>query len=143
MGVGGGGVASDVPGCGCGGKHRFLDFSAARDLLPGRDLLPVDAITLGPPELARRGFLNFVTPGTVKNPKSTQKLMEYWAHGKGAAKIKWGAPCDFCRCLTHLGKYVHRPDYLKGLCANLHHRALGVWPGHEHRGRDKGHGCPC
>lgn len=89
-----------------------------------------------------RDQVGMASPGEAKNPVATERLMEYWAHGEGALKIKWGAPCDFCRCLTQLRKYVPR-RMLKGLCANLHHRALGVWPGQEHRGRDRGAGCPC
>jgi hypothetical protein len=49
--------------------------------------------------------------------------------GRGAAKIGWGAPGDFNRCRTQLAKYVANPDWLAGLCANLHYRALGAWPG--------------
>lgn len=59
----------------------------------------------------------------------TQKLMEYWAHGEGAAKINWGVPGDFDRCVTHLSKYVS-PGIVKGLCSNLHVRATGARPGH-------------
>jgi hypothetical protein len=67
-----------------------------------------------------------VTPGDVS---STQRLMRYWAEGEGAAKVRWGIPGDFDRCVMHLGKYVG-PGVVKGLCANLHHRATGGWPGH-------------
>jgi hypothetical protein len=67
--------------------------------------------------------------GTARAPVSTERLMEYWSHGKGAAKIDWGVDGDFARCETELGKYVS-PAVLKGLCANLHHRATGAWPGH-------------
>lgn len=56
----------------------------------------------------------------------TQKLMEYWAHGKGAAKIRWGTDGSFDRCVRHLRKYFPRDP--KGLCANLHKRATGEWP---------------
>lgn len=56
------------------------------------------------------------------------RLREYWVHGEGAAKIRWGEPGDFSRCTMHLGKYVTDP---KGLCADYHHEALGVWPGQE------------
>jgi hypothetical protein len=81
--------------------------------------------------------------------KSTERLMHYWAEGEGRAKIQWGVPGDFDRCLVELGKYVG-PDIVKGLCANLHHRATGGWPGHapgieeemakakEAQGKDKG-----
>jgi len=60
---------------------------------------------------------------------NTQRLMEYWAHGEGAAKIRWGVPGDFDRCVTHLAKYVP-PTMVKGLCSNLHVRATGARPGH-------------
>lgn len=59
----------------------------------------------------------------------TQKLMEYWAHGEGAAKINWGVDGDFDRCVAHLSKYVS-PGIVKGLCSNLHVRATGARPGH-------------
>lgn len=59
-----------------------------------------------------------------------ENLAEYWAHGEGAAKIGWGRPGDFDRCRRQLAKYVN-PGQLSGVCANLHHRALGVWPGRE------------
>lgn len=69
------------------------------------------------------------TGGTARHPVATERLMEYWAHGEGAAKIGWGTPGDFNRCRVNLGKYVHSPNVLAGLCANLHHRATGFWPG--------------
>lgn len=61
---------------------------------------------------------------------NTQQLMEYWVHGKGAAKIRWGTPNDFARCVRHLRKYF--PKNPEGLCNHLHTRALGVPPGKEH-----------
>ena len=65
-----------------------------------------------------------VTPQDVAN---TERLNAYWAHGEGAAKIAWGTPNDYDRCLVELGKYVP-PDQVHGHCANLHHEALGIWP---------------
>ena len=59
-----------------------------------------------------------------------QHLIEYWVHGKGAAKIRWGQPGDFNRCVRQLTKYFPRDP--KGLCNRLHTRALGVPPGQEH-----------
>jgi hypothetical protein len=56
---------------------------------------------------------------------NAERLHEYWVHGEGAAKIKWGEPGDFDRCVMHLGKYVEDP---KGYCAQAHHDALGIWP---------------
>jgi hypothetical protein len=65
-----------------------------------------------------------------KAPAATERLMAYWAEGAGAAKIGWDTPGDFDRCRAELGKYVPDPRELAGLCANLHHRATGGWPGH-------------
>ncbi|MGH3505281.1 MAG: hypothetical protein ACRDQA_30970 [Nocardioidaceae bacterium] len=65
--------------------------------------------------------------------RSTRRLKRYWTHGKGAAKIRWGEPHDFYRCVKQVHKYLGPRS--KGYCANLHHRALGVWPGQEHGGR--------
>lgn len=59
-----------------------------------------------------------------------ENLAEYWTTGEGAAKIRWGTNGDFNRCREQLAKYV-TPGQLSGMCANLHHRALGVWPGRE------------
>lgn len=59
------------------------------------------------------------------------KLKRYWLVGKGAAKIRWGVPGDWARCVRQLRKYF--PTDPEGLCANLHHDALGEWPGREHQ----------
>ena len=66
---------------------------------------------------------------TPKDAASTERLKRYWTEGAGAAKIDWGVPGDFDRCVVQLGKYVG-PAIVKGLCANLHKRATGGWPGH-------------
>ena len=67
-----------------------------------------------------------VTPGDAAN---TERLMNYWAHGEGAAKIDWGTDGDWARCVVELGKHVS-PAIVKGLCSNLHVRATGARPGH-------------
>ena len=36
------------------------------------------------------------TPGDMK---ATEKLRQYWERGAGAAKIRWGEPGDFGRCV--------------------------------------------
>jgi hypothetical protein len=61
-----------------------------------------------------------------------QTLIDYWTTGAGAAKIRWGVPGDFDRCVDLVTVEAHGdvPD-VKGYCANLHHKALGVWPGGE------------
>lgn len=72
-------------------------------------------------------------PGWITNPVATARIRRYWVHGKGAAKIRWGQPHDFYRCRRQLAKYVQNPEWLNGLCANMHKEALGIWPG-EHDG---------
>jgi len=63
--------------------------------------------------------------GAVTNPSGTERLHEYWVHGEGAAKIRWGEKGDFQRCVDHLGKYIRDP---KGYCNLAHHAALGIYP---------------
>lgn len=79
-------------------------------------------------------------PGWITEPVPTHRITSYWVDGRGAAKIGWGIPGDFNRCRTHLAKYVQRPEWLAGLCANLHYRAMGIWPGQEDGGRGNHHG---
>lgn len=75
-------------------------------------------------------------PGWITHPIPTSRIRRYWVKGKGAAKIAWGTPGDFNRCRTQLAKYVQNPDWLAGLCANMHKEALGFWPA-EHRGKHR------
>lgn len=70
------------------------------------------------------------SPGDAR---ATERLHQYWVHGEGAAKIRWGEGGDFDRCVTHLGKYIADP---KGYCAKAHHEALGIWPA-THAAMDK------
>lgn len=71
--------------------------------------------------------------GQVTNPGGTEKLHEYWVHGEGAAKIRWGTPGDFSRCVLHLGKFIRDPQ---GYCNLAHHAALGFYPA-THAAMDK------
>jgi hypothetical protein len=57
--------------------------------------------------------------------ESTRKLVEYWVHGEGAAKIKWGVSGSMKRCIRHLTGKVRGPG---GLCAEYHRLATGEWP---------------
>jgi uncharacterized protein DUF6582 len=60
------------------------------------------------------------------------QLQRYWLAGKGAAKIRWGMPHDFNRCVRQLRKYF--PTNPQGLCNILHQKALGAPPGKGHPG---------
>jgi hypothetical protein len=71
-------------------------------------------------------------PGWITHPIPTARIRRYWVKGEGAAKIAWGAPGDFNRCRMQLAKYVQNPDWLAGLCANMHKEALGIWPAQHH-----------
>lgn len=65
-----------------------------------------------------------------------EKLRDYWLHGKGAVKIRWGAPGDWKRCVRHLSKYMG--PRATGYCSLMHARATGAWTGSKvHR---KAHG---
>jgi hypothetical protein len=66
---------------------------------------------------------------TPTDRERTAKLMNYWAHGAGAARIGWGSDGDYNRCLVELGRHVP-PGMVHGLCSNLHVRATGARPGH-------------
>jgi hypothetical protein len=56
-------------------------------------------------------------------------LKRYWLRGEGAAKIRWGTPGSFDRCVRNLADDF--PQDVKGLCNNLHHEATGHWPGED------------
>jgi hypothetical protein len=66
---------------------------------------------------------------------NAERLKKYWTEGEGAAKIRWGVPGDFDRCVRHIQEAVSKhgaslPDHeIKGLCSNLHRRATGANPG--------------
>lgn len=57
------------------------------------------------------------------------QLKRYWLEGEGAAKIRWGTPGAFDRCVRNLADEF--PQNTKGLCANLYHEATGHWPGED------------
>lgn len=72
-------------------------------------------------------------PGDQTGPQ--KKLIDYWVHGGGAAKVNWGSPGGFTRCVAQLGPKLraNSPGVdVKGMCANLHKAATGKWP-NEHR----------
>lgn len=58
-----------------------------------------------------------------------EQLADYWLSGEGAAKL--GGPDGyFTRCRSQLAAYVS-PGKLSGMCANLHYRKWGTWPGQD------------
>lgn len=69
-----------------------------------------------------------VVADAVAHTRTPHQLQEYWTRGKGAAKIAWGAPGDYNRCIAELSKYVHSDRQVHGQCASLHKIATGIWP---------------
>ena len=90
---------------------------------------PSDIVRIGEYSFAPAPAKTRDGPGWITDPEPTKRITDYWVDGTGAAKIGWGAPGDFERCRTNLAQYVQNPEWLAGLCANLHHRALRTWPG--------------
>lgn len=63
------------------------------------------------------------------HPGSAERLHEYWVHGEGAARIRWGTPGDFDRCTRQLEEHAHfTPEQAHGYCNLAHHAATGMYP---------------
>jgi hypothetical protein len=62
---------------------------------------------------------------TRRSTRPRRNGHEYWVHGEGAAKIAWGSPGDFDRCVAHLSQYIHDPQ---GYCNLAHKAATGMYP---------------
>ncbi|UDL15875.1 hypothetical protein QEH42_gp084 [Microbacterium phage Pumpernickel] len=65
--------------------------------------------------------------GLDRNRGGAEKLREYWTRGPGAAKIMWGTPGDWTRCVRHLSKYLG--PRAKGYCALRHKEMTKMWTG--------------
>jgi hypothetical protein len=65
--------------------------------------------------------------GADRNRGGAEKLRKYWTKGPGAAKIRWGTPGDWTRCVRQLGKYLG--PRAKGYCALRHKEMTGMWTG--------------
>jgi hypothetical protein len=80
-------------------------------------------------------------PGIADTPSdvaAARQLKRYWLHGEGAAKVRWGTPGDWTRCVRHLTKYMG--DRSKGYCQNLHKDATGIYTGDRRNPGRRGHG---
>lgn len=76
---------------------------------------------------------------SVAGAAATQRLLQYWALGPGAAKIQPEAPGAFERCQAEVGKYIQGRQ-LDGFCARVLHEATGTWPGSKEYNQAHGHG---
>lgn len=73
------------------------------------------------------GALELKEGGADRNRGGAEKLRRYWTRGAGAAKIRWGTPGDWTRCVAQLTKYLG--PRAKGYC-NLRHKEMnGYYPG--------------
>ena len=78
------------------------------------------------------------TPGDMK---ATEKLRQYWERGAGAAKIRWGEPGDFDRCVKQLMQHADMSkNNAEGYCYNRHKGALGYSPQEHKKMEDGGKG---
>jgi hypothetical protein len=107
-----------------GEKKSHDDFTAGVLLgLAGFDVSEMLELKAGPPGAT------FPSP----DPGAT-KLRKYWTKGPGAAKVRWGTPGDFKRCVHHMSKFVG--ERAEGLCNIYHRSAIGVAPGQERKSDD-------
>lgn len=58
---------------------------------------------------------------------AARRLKRYWLYGPGSAKIRWGSPGDWRRCVRHLSKYMG--PRAKGYCQLRHRDANGYYTG--------------
>ena len=65
--------------------------------------------------------------GADRNRGNAEALRRYWTRGKGAAKIRWGTPGDWTRCVRQLSKYMGPRS--KGYCQLRHKEVTGVYTG--------------
>ena len=65
--------------------------------------------------------------GLDRNRGNADALRRYWTRGKGAAKIRWGTPGDWTRCVRQLSKYMGPRS--KGYCQLRHKEVTGVYTG--------------
>jgi hypothetical protein len=91
------------------------------------------SITLSPevytdllPLIARGSRGGLSKAAGVGKGGNAQQLRDYWSHGEGAAKIRWGVGGDWYRCVKHLRKYMG--TRAKGYCNLRHKDALGYYP---------------
>lgn len=56
---------------------------------------------------------------------NAETLRRYWTSGPGAAKIRWGQPGDFMRCVRAVSRFMG--SRARGYCALRHKAATGMW----------------
>lgn len=104
--------------------------AAPPEVSPSEELAPVAASVVqryargGDDFAVQMALTAAVDVGEMKNPVATERLRQYWLHGKGAAKIRWGTPGAWTRCRRLLSKHMP-PTMVPGYCTNLSQRLGG------------------
>ena len=110
---------------------QLKEKAVINDVLVQVDDLP--AVTASAPSLDFSAFWDAVVEpllsagGLDRNRGNAESLRRYWTSGKGAAKIRWGTPGDWTRCVRQLSKYMG--VRAKGYCQLRHKEATGVYTG--------------
>ena len=65
--------------------------------------------------------------GMDRNRGNAEELRQYWTRGAGGAKIMWGTPGDWTRCVRQLSKYMGPRS--KGYCQLRHKEMTGTYTG--------------
>jgi len=65
--------------------------------------------------------------GMDRNRGNAEELRRYWTRGVGGAKIMWGTPGDWTRCVRQLSKYMG--PRAKGYCQLRHKEMTGTYTG--------------
>ncbi|MER6830958.1 2'-5' RNA ligase family protein [Streptosporangium sp. NPDC000563] len=70
--------------------------------------------------------------GADRNRGNAEDLRHWFVRGEGAARIVWGTPGDFDRCVAIASKHM-TSEQAKGYCNLRHHEATGTYPGQGHK----------
>ena len=84
----------------------------------------LDSVALSILDIKENDASEFAEVQNLVAAGNEAQLKEYWAHGKGAAKIRWGTDGDHTRCVRELRKHVG-PETVHGLCTNIEQLARG------------------
>ena len=103
------------------------------DLEPGQvrleaKMLDLDPLNVDLDALAAALQVKAGEGGADRNRGGAEHLRRWYEKGEGAAKIRWGQPGDFGRCVRIAGKHMD-PERAKGYCNLRHKGATGVYPG--------------
>lgn len=105
-----------------------------KDLLPAswRTVSAVEegeAFAAKSPLFSEYGDVIVAAGHPVKGAMGAERLKQYWTHGKGALKIRWGTKGDLTRAHRHLAKFVG-PVMAWGLAQNYHKEVFGMSNAH-------------